>query len=224
MLPFVLVVSSFSQLHVSTILIKKKCHADTADSSILTSFVKVGNIFPTLISVILGSQDQPLTDNARTHRYILWHRKAEETNYPTQPTCTILNAPSCSTFWLSGLTPSTQYILKVVHYEDTCELGSKELPFQTSNDDGKIPPTNSSRLSNYPLFQDENNGNVNESGDELDEADDRGDFGYYVKVIRWLECEGHVDTSFRKKFLTWYSLRASVQEVKIVSVCGYIVG
>ncbi|KAH6835410.1 hypothetical protein C2S53_019012 [Perilla frutescens var. hirtella] len=44
------------------------------------------------------------------------------------------------------------------------------------------------------------------------------DFEYYVKVVRWLECEGHVDNTFRQKFLTWYSLRATPQEVRIVKV------
>lgn len=41
---------------------------------------------------------------------------------------------------------------------------------------------------------------------------------YYVKVIRWLECEGHIDKSFRQKFLTWYSIRATPQETRIVKV------
>ncbi|KAH9625821.1 hypothetical protein KSS87_020475 [Heliosperma pusillum] len=39
---------------------------------------------------------------------------------------------------------------------------------------------------------------------------------YYIKVIRWLECEGHIDRSFRQKFLTWYSSRATPQETRIV--------
>lgn len=42
------------------------------------------------------------------------------------------------------------------------------------------------------------------------------DFEYYVKLIRWLECEGHIEKNFRQKFLTWYSLRATTQEVRIV--------
>ncbi|XP_071725406.1 VIN3-like protein 2 [Rutidosis leptorrhynchoides] len=50
-----------------------------------------------------------------------------------------------------------------------------------------------------------------------EEVEDR-DFGYYVKVIRWLECKEHIDKSFRQKFLTWYSLRADPQEVRIVKV------
>ncbi|XP_023516105.1 VIN3-like protein 2 [Cucurbita pepo subsp. pepo] len=42
------------------------------------------------------------------------------------------------------------------------------------------------------------------------------DFEYYVKLIRWLECEGHIEKNFRQKFLTWYSLRATAQDVRIV--------
>ncbi|KAI7738623.1 hypothetical protein M8C21_018584 [Ambrosia artemisiifolia] len=253
--------------------------SDAADPSILVPIVKFGNIFPTSISLILGARDQPVTDNAKTQRYIMWHRKAEETDYPAKPTCTLF-APSCTKFLLSGLTPSTQYVLKVVHFENTRELGSKEMSFQTTNDDVKSPPTNSSSLSNPSSVEDENNTIVNnkqkdkevaktsindennekdfdpfapttsaklpitpfktervkdsilprktrsksskknldnESEDEPNESNDR-DFGYYVKVIRWLECEGHVDTGFRQKFLTWYSLRASQQEVRIVKV------
>ncbi|KAM0036598.1 putative fibronectin type III, oberon, PHD finger domain, vernalization insensitive 3 [Helianthus debilis subsp. tardiflorus] len=262
--------------------------SDAADPNLLTPTVKFGNVFPTSISVILGSRDQPVTDNAKTHRYIMWHRKAEETDYPTKPTCTLF-APSSTKFLLSGLTPLTQYVLKVVHFENTCELGSKEMPFQTTNDDEKSPLTNSSSLSNPSSVEDENNNIVNNqkdkevvtntdvvntikkssisdennkkdfdpfapttsaklpntpcktesvkdsilprktrsksskknlehgSEDEPNESDDR-DFRYYVKVIRWLECEGHVDTGFRKKFLTWYSLRASQQEIRIVKV------
>ncbi|CAH9095050.1 unnamed protein product [Cuscuta epithymum] len=44
---------------------------------------------------------------------------------------------------------------------------------------------------------------------------DKG-FEYYVKVIRWLECNGRIGTGFREKFLTWYSLRATPQEVRVV--------
>ncbi|KAL9399515.1 hypothetical protein Peur_008476 [Populus x canadensis] len=42
------------------------------------------------------------------------------------------------------------------------------------------------------------------------------DFEYYVKIIRWLECEGHIEKNFRQKFLTWYGLRATEQEVRVV--------
>ncbi|EOA31601.1 hypothetical protein CARUB_v10014798mg [Capsella rubella] len=39
-----------------------------------------------------------------------------------------------------------------------------------------------------------------------------------VKVIRQLECSGHIDKNFRQKFLTWYSLRATSQEIRVVKI------
>ncbi|CAL4971405.1 unnamed protein product [Urochloa decumbens] len=43
-------------------------------------------------------------------------------------------------------------------------------------------------------------------------------YEYCVRVLRWLECEGYIETNFRVKFLTWFSLRATPYEKKIVSV------
>ncbi|XP_062224056.1 VIN3-like protein 2 [Phragmites australis] len=43
-------------------------------------------------------------------------------------------------------------------------------------------------------------------------------YEYCVKVLRWLECESYIETNFRVKFLTWFSLRATPYERKIVSV------
>ncbi|KAJ6795863.1 VIN3-like protein 2 [Iris pallida] len=45
-----------------------------------------------------------------------------------------------------------------------------------------------------------------------------GDYEYCVEAIRWLECKGHIETNFRVKFLTWFSLRASPHERRIVNV------
>ncbi|KAK7320010.1 hypothetical protein RJT34_04739 [Clitoria ternatea] len=41
-------------------------------------------------------------------------------------------------------------------------------------------------------------------------------FEYCVKVIRWLECEGHIKQEFRLKLLTWFSLRSTEQERRVV--------
>lgn len=41
---------------------------------------------------------------------------------------------------------------------------------------------------------------------------------YVVKIMKWLECEGHIEKSFRQKFLTWYNLRATPQHVRVVKV------
>lgn len=42
------------------------------------------------------------------------------------------------------------------------------------------------------------------------------DYEYCVKVIRKLECSGHIEKEFRMKFLTWFSLRATKQEQWVV--------
>jgi len=44
------------------------------------------------------------------------------------------------------------------------------------------------------------------------------DLGHIVKTIRCLEEEGHIDKSFRERFLTWYSLRATHREVRVVKI------
>ncbi|CAA0365645.1 unnamed protein product [Arabidopsis thaliana] len=38
-----------------------------------------------------------------------------------------------------------------------------------------------------------------------------------VKIIRKLECSGYVESTFRQKFLTWFSLRATSQERNTVT-------
>ncbi|CAN8258271.1 unnamed protein product [Cochlearia groenlandica] len=38
-----------------------------------------------------------------------------------------------------------------------------------------------------------------------------------VKAIRWLECEGHIDKTFRVRFLTWFSLSSTEQEQSVVN-------
>ncbi|KAL3616509.1 hypothetical protein CASFOL_039899 [Castilleja foliolosa] len=42
-------------------------------------------------------------------------------------------------------------------------------------------------------------------------------FEYCVKIIRWLECEGHIKKEFRLRLLTWLSLRSTEQERRVVN-------
>ncbi|GAV82055.1 fn3 domain-containing protein [Cephalotus follicularis] len=44
-----------------------------------------------------------------------------------------------------------------------------------------------------------------------------GNFESCVKIIRWLECEGHINQEFRLKLLTWFSLRSTDQERRVVN-------
>lgn len=253
------------------------------DPGILTPVVKYENICPTSVFVILDFEDRSLADNLLGYNYTIWHRKAQNTDYPSEPTCSLL-ARSSTRFLLSSLSPSTQYVLKIILCQKSREFYSREFRFQTSNERverSQSLATNSSGLSNPSSVEDENKteksneqdknapdavNNGIENGIEFDpfvltmeanlpitpckpesskdgnlarksrpealknnledgswkkrsgeEGQDR-DFGYYVKVIRWLECKRHIDTSFRQNFLTWYSLRASPEEVRIVKV------
>ncbi|XP_077211765.1 VIN3-like protein 1 [Tasmannia lanceolata] len=44
-----------------------------------------------------------------------------------------------------------------------------------------------------------------------------GSYEYCVKIIRQLECGGHIEQEFRMKFLTWFSLRSTEQERRVVN-------
>lgn len=47
---------------------------------------------------------------------------------------------------------------------------------------------------------------------------EESDYDYSVRVVKWLEHKGHIDEHFRVKFLTWFSLKATMQERRVVSV------
>lgn len=353
------------------------------DAGLVAPSIRFEDICSTSLTVILGSEDSS-TDNVISYK--LWHRKSNDLEYPAEPACTML-APN-KRFTFSDLTPSTEYVFKVVSFQDTRELGMGEVQFSTSSSGDDIPKslvaersqspaTNCSSLSNPSSVEDETNnvtpyhdqnenrednypgyckgtdktvstnlsneatnctgtdqegnpadsvfvsdderdlrvvvsmpkvlkpdnkpslecqiieemstdkesntpvrtgmecvpfmgsseaglpitpckleifkdglgrnGRPKPSTMDLDDGSGKGDepqagssskkrsaerqdeecaangpsdrdFEYYVKVIRWLECEGHVEKNFRQKFLTWYSLRATPQEVRIVKV------
>ncbi|KAF9608647.1 hypothetical protein IFM89_010431 [Coptis chinensis] len=42
-------------------------------------------------------------------------------------------------------------------------------------------------------------------------------YEYCVRVIRWLEREGHMEKDFRVKFLTWFSLKSTIRDRRVVS-------
>ncbi|KAJ0250854.1 VIN3-like protein 2 [Hirschfeldia incana] len=61
--------------------------------------------------------------------------------------------------------------------------------------------------------------NGNNNGDH--HSENRGaesGLEHCVKIIRQLECSGHIEKDFRQKFLTWYSLRATPQESRVVKI------
>ncbi|CAO2822985.1 unnamed protein product [Amaranthus hypochondriacus] len=317
--------------------------------TIAPSLIRVEAINATSITVILGPDNSPQETNVG---YTLWHRKANDNHGQglEQPTCTLF--PPQTRFIVSCLSPATEYIFKVVSFDNSKEFSSSEVRLTTSISNDSMnrstletvqsPATNCSTLSNPSSVEDETNNIApcsdlnenkalffncsndqnpsdeenatrkftsdesgamkvdvkhldgqsseamstdNESNDrplkrntpcvgteaslpitpskqesskegttkkpppkihakarngglEKDEANGRrlskkriiergneecggdcpsdSDLEYYVKVIRWLECGGHIEKSFRQKFLTWYSIRATPQETRIV--------
>ncbi|KAE9600291.1 hypothetical protein Lal_00045490 [Lupinus albus] len=69
----------------------------------------------------------------------------------------------------------------------------------------EMPDCDSTLINDSPLH-------VPDGSLSLDE-----NFEYCVKVIRWLECQGHIKKEFRLKLLTWFSLRSTEQERRVVN-------
>ncbi|XP_004152742.1 VIN3-like protein 2 isoform X2 [Cucumis sativus] len=46
---------------------------------------------------------------------------------------------------------------------------------------------------------------------------EESDYDYSVRIVKWLEHDEHIDEDFRVKFLTWFSLKASVRDRRVVS-------
>ncbi|MQL95895.1 hypothetical protein Taro_028562 [Colocasia esculenta] len=101
---------------------------------------------------------------------------------------------------------------------------SRVLPLEYIADNGMkhSPPTSDApfaRSNSVPLEtptkSDAPNNNPPDSGNKSESAENQ--YKYCVKVIRWLECEGFMEKEFRVKFLTWFSLRATMQERRVVS-------
>lgn len=91
--------------------------------------------------------------------------------------------------------------------------GFPALPFEEKHiPSAASPPTNA---PSTPCKSDGTKGVIHTSGKkQLKESD----YEYSVRVIRKLEHDGHLEADFRVKFLTWFSLKASTQERRVVSV------
>ncbi|KAJ0251729.1 VIN3-like protein 2 [Hirschfeldia incana] len=61
------------------------------------------------------------------------------------------------------------------------------------------------------------NGNTNGDHHSANGGSESG-LEHCVKIIRQLECSGHIEKEFRQKFLTWYGLRATPQEIRVVKI------
>lgn len=138
--------------------------------------ITVEDVCDSSVTVTLSFQDSSL---GNVVGYTLWHRKADDLNYPPEPTCTLFS-PSTK-FLLSGLTRDTDYLLKVVSLDSKRELGMSEIHFRTASagiqepitnpksmdvERSESPTTNCSSLSNPSSVEDETNNVIPCSNDE----------------------------------------------------------
>lgn len=62
------------------------------------------------------------------------------------------------------------------------------------------------------------NGMQEVSGLDCKKRVDESAYEYSVRVVKWLELRGHIAEDFRVKFLTWFSLKATLQDRRVVNV------
>ncbi|XAR51166.1 hypothetical protein NMG60_11005721 [Bertholletia excelsa] len=165
---------------LDSMLSKVICHLPESNST-TSNIIHFQDVCASSLTVILGSED-PQLENILG--YTLWHRKAEDIDYPAEPTCTLFKPNK--TFLLSGLNPATEYVFKVVYFDSTGELGTCEVHLQTNSPINEAPPakelvversespgSNYSSLSNPSSVEDENN-NIASCSKKNENREDNG--------------------------------------------------
>ncbi|CAO2164011.1 unnamed protein product [Urochloa humidicola] len=117
-----------------------------------------------------------------------------------------------------GSTNSSENNLSCDRYSKRAKIA--RLDGASDNDESQLPPTSevlpfpssNSSPSEAPSKPDLLIGTPDSTSKNYMEQQ----YEYCVKVIRWLEHEGHMDGDFRVKFLTWFSLKATAQDRRIV--------
>ncbi|CAH2051287.1 unnamed protein product [Thlaspi arvense] len=163
----------------------------------------------TSLTLVLGSEEEP-SSSGNIIRYSVWHRKVSENDYPNSLTCALVSPDT--RFTVSGLTPATEYCFKVVSFSGEQESGVEETKVSTKTHQEEEEEQEESTLVNCLSTKEEEDAIKEAVPKEKAVKDENSGLAQCVKIIRELECSGHVDKNFRQKFLTWYSLRASAQE------------
>ncbi|XP_066352924.1 VIN3-like protein 2 [Miscanthus floridulus] len=117
-----------------------------------------------------------------------------------------------------GSTNSSENNLSCERYSKRAKVA--RLDGASDNDESQLPPTSevlpfassNSSPSEAPSKPDLLIGTPDSASKNYVEQQ----YDYCVKVVRWLEHEGHMDNDFRVKFLTWFSLKATAQDRRIV--------
>ncbi|CAE6168275.1 unnamed protein product [Arabidopsis arenosa] len=97
---------------------------------------------------------------------------------------------------------------------------TKNLASNRNNSDASLPitPFRSDEIKNRQARIEKSVKDNCNNGDHSANGGTESGLEHCVKIIRQLECSGHIDKNFRQKFLTWYSLRATSQEIRVVKI------
>ncbi|XP_020250135.1 VIN3-like protein 2 [Asparagus officinalis] len=217
--------------------------ADLKNPGPQTFKIQFEDISPTSVTVSLQSKDEAFEDTIIGCS--LWHRSSHSLVYPREPTFIILRPET--EFKVSGLSPSTEYYFKASPFSSTKELGKWEVHCITRNlnyiskspkveqelidqpaiveadsqrgstntSDNNQGPNHKNAPTDTPSNPSRPNNTLPDSGNKA--STEERQYEYCVKVIRWLECEGYMEKEFRVKLLTWFSLKATPQERRVVS-------
>ncbi|XP_060199072.1 protein VERNALIZATION INSENSITIVE 3-like isoform X1 [Lycium barbarum] len=195
---------------------------------------------PSKVTIVFEYDDRMLKE---LMGFKLWYRKSTANKYPDEATFIALSP--VKKFKLDGLDPSTQYFCKVSFFSKAATLGVQEVKWVTpevhrekdnvtidstlmhaesmSSNDNKLPTYDpmlvplASPISSAPATPCQTDGSKEVQLSGIGKVKE-SDYEYSVGIIRKLEHEGLIETDFRKKFLTWFSLKATTQERKVVRV------
>ncbi|GMH17460.1 hypothetical protein Nepgr_019301 [Nepenthes gracilis] len=168
----------------------------------------------------------------------IWHQKSSLKAYPKKPTCIVL-CPE-NKFKVTNLKPSTEYKCKVSLFSCTAILSTWEAKWVTASskrkwvlDSDEEPPREQNITTDQDCLKLRSLDDINNmpfgspplmptTPSKVDGKQDlrrwkESEFEYCVRVIKYLEHEGYFDMEFRVKFLTWFSLKATMQERRVVS-------
>ncbi|KAJ0525315.1 putative fibronectin type III, oberon, PHD finger domain, fibronectin type III superfamily [Helianthus annuus] len=132
----------------------------------------------------------------------IWHRMSTVKQYPKEATYIVLNPEK--RFKLTNLNPSTEYSCMVSFFSNKKVLGFWESKWSTTEVNAN---TQTDSTTDFPCTPCKSDGTTK-----------KNTYEYAVGVIRSLEHNGHLSKDFRVKFLTWFSLKATMQQRRIVNV------
>nr|XP_043615973.1 VIN3-like protein 2 [Erigeron canadensis] len=143
----------------------------------------------------------------------IWHRKSTLNTYPKEATYIVLNPEK--RFKLTNLDPSTEYSCMVSFFSKKKILGFWESKWLTSKDTEVNTNTQTDSTTDFPCTPCKSDGTTTKTGPRT--VPKKNEYEYAVGVIRGLEHEGHLSKDFRVKLLTWFSLKATMQQRRIVN-------